>query len=134
MTTTTSKTAKPQNLWADADEIQGSEPRDKNTLIGVPFLITRIDYGSKSSRGYAMVTVQAQDTKGAEFYFTDASTGVRDELTQYLVGKGIEIDWEAGSYDVKLACRKGLRKQEYETEVRPDVFRDSYTFYIAKGE
>lgn len=131
--TTTAKAAKtaPTGLWADADVIAGNEPVDKATLIGKPFLINRIDYGTSSRSQYGMVTVNAVDKAGKEFYFTDASTGVRDQLTKYLTEvKKVDVDWTAGSYEVKLACFGGLRASTYETEVRPDTYREAKTYYI----
>lgn len=131
MTTTKITKPAPAGLWADADVIAGNEPVDKATLIGKPFLITRIDYGTSSRSQYGMVTVNAVDKAGKEFYFTDASTGVRDQLTKYLTEvKSVDVDWTAGSYDVKLACHGGLRVSTYEVETRPDTYRDAKTYYI----
>lgn len=131
---TTTKITKPApaaGLWADADVIAGNEPVDKATLIGKPFLITRIDYGTSAQSSYGMVTVNAADKAGKEFYFTDSSTGVRNQLAKYLTEvKGVEVDWTAGSYDVKVACHGGLRVSAYETEARPGVYRDARTYYI----
>lgn len=131
MTTKTTKPTPAAGLWTDADVIAGNEPVDKATLIGKPFLITRIDYGTSARSSYGMVTVNAVDKAGKEFYFTDASTGVRDQLTKYLTEvKAVDVNWTAGSYNVKLACHGGLRVSTYEVETRPDNYREARTFYI----
>lgn len=81
---------------------------DKNTLVGVPFLIVKFDFGvsSKNERRYVNAWVITQD--GRKLKIFDQSTGILDQLTTYSA--------KSGKY-TGVACKHGLNKSEYTIEV-----------------
>lgn len=118
-----------KTTWdSDADILEGEEPIDKAELIGVPFLITRVDF-SHTER-YSKAEVFAQTEDGKEFYFVDGSTGVRVQLIKYIEDRfAVAVDEEAGSYDMRLLIFKGLRVSKY----LRDNGAPAQTYYLRAG-
>lgn len=112
----------------DFDVLEGFEPTDKAELVGVPFGITAVRYRTNESH-VQFVDVEIVNADGEEKTFSDSSSGVRDQLTQYLHGKGLQtggtIDWQ----EIKLFVPNGLRCSNYEVKVEGQT-KAAKTYYL----
>lgn len=120
--------------WATEEVFDsGVERRNKELLLGAPFLITGLEFASGKNGPY--VGVEAVDTNGEVFSFADGSTGVYKQLIGHLVAKGVLPEGttkdnppEPASFgNVRLVIKRGLRKSEYEA----DNGKPAVTYYIA---
>ncbi|MBX8644805.1 MAG: hypothetical protein KIY12_08825 [Thermoplasmata archaeon] len=106
----------------EAEEFGGGVPRlDKNSLVGVPFVIVDIKRleSDKFGREYFFCHVVTED--GREGYFTDGGVGIPETLNQFIDKTG-----QLGG----LVCRNGLSRSSYDADSesgRPA----GVTYYIA---
>lgn len=102
------------SAWgADVELLDGVEIVDKAELVGKPFLITQVwlDMGSNEVL-YLYVNGVHQD--GSTFTFNDSSTtGVKAQMLQHLVSKGIDLQ-PGAVQDVKIVIPRGLRVSVYD--------------------
>ncbi len=121
--------------WANEEVFDsGVERRNKELLLGTPFLITSLEFANGKSAPF--VGVDAVDTNGEAFSFADGSSGVYRQLIGHLVTKGVLPEGTDGVKvfpepatlsNVRLVIKRGLRKSEYEApNGKPAV-----TYYIA---
>lgn len=71
------------------DEVSGSDLTDKEALIGVPFVITRVVFRAGDYQDTEYVSVEATARSLGQVVFNDGSTGIRRQLLSYLLSKGI---------------------------------------------
>lgn len=103
----------PQS-WADADQIEGLDLVDKDTLVDVPFLITGCAFKVVENKRYCYVDVEL--VTGDRIMFQDSSsTGIQFQLINYLKSKELDhvIDTEE-PVNFRLVAPKGLRVSEYD--------------------
>jgi hypothetical protein len=118
-------------VWGTNVEIlTGVDLIDKAELIGVPFLITEVEFKpNKDGIEYAWVT--AMDKDGKIFQFNDStSTGIRAQLIQYLKDRGQEgiVDTHEKT-PMSLAILNGLRRSNYTVKVMGKD-KASRTYYL----
>lgn len=109
------------------DVIEGFDPIDKAELVGKPFGVTGVRFRT-NERSIAFAEVEIVTADGEPAAFQDASTGVRDQLANYLSSKGLAISPEWA--DVRLFVPRGLRVSTY--DVTDDRGRDKQakTYYL----
>ena len=92
----------------EAEEFGGGVPKlDKNSLVGVPFVIVEIKRRNSDKFGgeYFFCRVVTQD--GREGFFTDGGVGIPETLNQFIDKTG-----QLGG----LVCRNGLSRSSYEAD------------------
>lgn len=89
---------------------------DKDTLLGVPFLIADVKFHSGDFGDYAAVLAVKLD--GTRVVFTDGSSGIYRQL--------VALEEQLGGRMSGIACRSGLRRSDYEKDGRA-----ARTYYIA---
>lgn len=118
--------------------LTGYDIEEKETLIGVPFLITKVQF-RENDRQVHMVDVTAMRGDGTVFMFNDSSgKGVKGQLIRRLSEMG--QDAAAAVLDfrpvpLRLACLGGLRVSEYMVDVADDrtgrfSSQPSKTYYL----
>jgi hypothetical protein len=122
--------------WADAEELAGYDLIDKYELIGVPFMIRAVRFET-NKRGINFVYVDAERADGSAITFNDSSTGVRQDVVNYLTEKGKEAAIDTGERTpVAILVRRGLRVSEFETPVQErgrEVMKKARVFYLTKS-
>lgn len=90
--------------------------KDKNLLVGVPFLILDWHFivDEKTQREY--VNVLVMNGQGEKARFNDGSTGIYSQLKK--------VTEEYGK--VAISCKFGLRKSEYDKDGQPAT-----TYYLS---
>lgn len=100
---------------------------DKDTLIGVPFMIcdVRVSWSTKFDNPF--VNILALTKENEKVVINDGSTGIMEQMLHML---------NKSKRKAGIMCENGLRKSEYEVEVY-DAFKDetktiqAATYYIA---
>lgn len=99
--------------WNDAEVIEGVDLVDKAELLGMPFLITSVEF-TENAQGVNFVYVSAENVDGNRFQFNDSSTGVRQQVAHKLTQLGRDAVIESGGQvDLRLIVPRGLRVSEY---------------------
>lgn len=122
---------KPASTDAQAfegfDTLEGFSPVDKAELVGVPFGITGVRL-RENERKVAFYEVEIVTLNGEQMGFQDSSTGVRDQLAQYLADKKLKVgaEWT----DIKLFVPNGLRVSSYEVHDEQGKAKQAKTYYL----
>jgi hypothetical protein len=134
-TPATSEVNFPAAWGTDVEEFTGRDLTDKKELIGQPFLVLGVEIERNERRGYDVAYVSAMDTKGTEFQFSDSSTtGVKVQLQEMLVTKGMDPAPGAGFQRLKVAVMKGLRVSEFDFDEEKNGktrTRDAKVYYLS---
>lgn len=118
------------NTPEGADVLDGFEPIDKAALVGKPFLATGVRF-RKNERDIVFAEVEITQGEGAEpESLQDSSTGVRDQLSAYLVNKGIKFEVGGDWVDIKLYAPRGLRVSEYGVRDAAGRTKQAKTYYL----
>ena len=129
------------SAWANAEVVTGLDLIDKAELVGVPFLMTGVQY-KVNERGVSFVYVDAENVRGDRFTFNDSSTGVRQQITGMLADRGKDHAIDSGEYVsfVTVSCPgvvapRGLRVSNYEVQDPRDPRRSkaARTFYLTSN-
>lgn len=127
--------------------VEGRTLRDKETLIGVPHIITAVSFrpvDAKNKRDF--VSVEATDVTDMAIVYNDGGTGIRRQIVGYLQAQGQlpqDMDPDSmiatngaesvtfelsndGSGIPTLAAPRGLRVSDYVSEFGP-----AQTYYLA---
>ena len=94
--------------------------KDKDRLVGVPFIICDWKFIVDGDSGNTYVNVLIMSPQGEKARFNDGSTGVYAQLREISEQFGV----------VGIQVKNGLRKSEYDKEVDGKVTR-AKTYYIS---
>lgn len=99
--------------------------KDKDTLVGVPFIVAKVRFNDGTMGKFASVCCFLED--GRKVIFNDgSSTGVMAQLKNWT---------EKNNRDTGIVCAKGLRRSDYfyeeEQEDGTTVKRPAKTYYLA---
>lgn len=116
-------------MGGDVIEFEGSPYKvvDKDTLVGVPFMIVDIRFSWSEKFDSPFCNVLALTKDNERVVINDGSTGIMEQMKHHLQ----KTKRKSG-----IICEGGLRKSEYTTEVY-DAFKDetkeiqATTYYIA---
>lgn len=89
---------------------------EKDTLVGVPFIIVETKWHEGDFGAYAAVLAITKDNR--RVVFTDGSTGIYAQLQR--------LQEMTGGRLAGIACRNGLRRSDYEHNGR-----SARTYYLA---
>ena len=112
------------NAWGNSPQLDGLDVIDKQQLIGEPFRITGLSFRHSTTNQALMVEVDGERVDGSTFSFNDSSTGVKEQIIQFLqrIDKGYMVDQEGEYFALpdaeKLVVPNGLRVSEYEVEIK----------------
>ena len=96
------------------------ESKDKERLVGVPFLLLSWRF-AKGNVG-EFVSAHLVTTHNEKFIINDGSTGIMQQLA----------DLTKSGVNGGIACKRGLRKSEYEyTDPKTGEVSNAVTYYIA---
>lgn len=126
--TQTSSQALPE-AFAGFDTIEGFDPIDKATLVGQPFGITGVRFRT-NDRSVVFAEVEVVDANGAQYGLNDSSTGIRQQLSDYLAAKGLPVSGNTEWQDVQLYVPRGLRVSEYEVQDERGRAKQAKTYYL----
>jgi hypothetical protein len=98
--------------WANADQLDGYDFVNKGELIGSPFKINSAEF-YHNANGVHFVNIEAEDIARKPFAFNDSSTGVRQQLLDYLTTRLGHEPGEGIVYPMDLVAPQGLRTSEY---------------------
>ncbi len=130
VTISTAKNTQANGAPEGADVLDGFEPIDKAALVGKPFLITGVRF-RENERDIVFAEVEITQGEGAEpESLQDSSTGVRDQLSAYLVNKGVKFEIGGDWVDVSLYAPRGLRVSEYEVHDAAGRAKQAKTYYL----
>lgn len=121
----------PGAVVRDSVDYSGGEVVEKDTLVGIPFVV--LDWRVSSSDAYERIVdgvitssefiiVQVGTSDGQRLLFTDGGVGIRPILEQFTEDTGSR----AG-----LLVRHGLRRSEYSKKMDDGTSRDAVTFYLS---
>ncbi len=134
VTTTAGDVTEVPDAWGSEpiDDFNGHNLTDKADLIGVPFLIIGAEIEQNPGKDYAVAYVYALDVNGTEFEFSDASTGVREQVRNILSEKGLNAAPGAGFQKLRTRIMGGLRASELSvTHQSTGKRRTATTYYLA---
>ena len=123
--------------WNDAEYLPGYDLVDKRELADIPFRIFGI-YFKTNDQGVNFVYVEAERVDGTRFAFNDSSTGVRQQLAEYVAETNREAVIDTGErVPMNMVAPRGLRFSEFEVEVTNKVtqkaeMRKAKTFYLTR--
>lgn len=116
-------------VFQDFDVIEGFDPVDKATLVGVPFGITAVRFRT-SERSVVFAEVEIINADGEPAAMIDSSSGVRDQLRVYMHGKNMDVSATTEWQDVRLFVPNGLRVSEYEVKDERGQDKHAKTYYL----
>lgn len=122
--------------WAEVESFAGHNPTDKADLIDVPFMILGAEIERNDNRNYDTMWVYAIDRNGNEFEFSDASSGIREQVRGILIEKGLSPTPGEGFQSFKMVVPRGLRVSEFKAAVTDDngnptgKTRTASTYYL----
>ena len=119
-------------LLATADTFDGIDITDKATLVGVPFIVTKVwfETGSRNVE-YVYLDVALRD--GSMVTINDSSTtGVKSQMREYLGNLG-KNPANGDVTDVTLYIPGGLRKNEYEVTDDSGKKKVARTYYMTRS-
>lgn len=118
------------NPFDGFDVLEGFNPIDKAELVGKPFGITGVRY-RRNERQVEFVEVEIITLDGEQLGFQDASTGVRDQVTKYLIDHKLAPSTDGTTWtDVKLYVPNGLRVSTYEVHDDNGRAKQAKTYYL----
>lgn len=96
--------------------------KEKDQLVGVPFLILMMSFNSseKFGEGGEFVSLHVITEKGDKWIVNDGSTGIMDQCKRYA---------KAG-HSAGLIFREGLTRSDYEKEVDGKTIKAT-TYYLS---
>lgn len=120
--------------WATAEMIDGFDLVDKAELVGMPFLITGCNFQMNKDE-VSFVYVDGERPDGTTFTFNDSSSGVRKQMVEHLVSKGLDHIVDSGEFaELSLVIPRGLRFSEFEVagvvDRRTRLPKMSKTYYL----
>ncbi len=84
----------------DLDETRTRDLVDKESLLGVPFVITSFTFRQSDMAKVEYVSVEATTKDDQRIVFNDGSTGVRRDLVNYCAARGIfEVQGDESKFD-----------------------------------
>lgn len=111
------------------DVIEGFDPIDKATLVGQPFGITGVRFRT-NDRSVVFAELEVVDAAGEQFGLSDSSTGIKQQIAEYMESKGLSVSGNTDWQDVKLFVPRGLRVSEYEVNDGPAKGKKAKTYYL----
>jgi hypothetical protein len=111
------------------DVIEGFDPQDKASLVGVPFGITGVRF-RKNDRDVVFAEIEAVDAHGEMISIQDSSSGIRDQLSRYLASQGQKAEVGEAWADIKLFVPRGLRVSTYEVHDVAGKTKQAKTYYL----
>lgn len=123
-----SATEAAAQAFAGFDTIEGFNPIDKAELVGTPFGVTGVRF-RENERKIAFAELEIVTADGEVLGFQDSSTGVRDQIRDYLNGKKTKAGAD-GWHDVKLFVPAGLRVSKYDVTDEHGRTKTAKTYYL----
>jgi hypothetical protein len=121
--------------WGDAEDFgaSGNLIEEKSVLVKMPFLIGNVKFNDGDFGPFVSLT--CVDAANVEFILNDGSTGIYAQIVEKLhnaglLSKDIEAP-EIGEWDVRWACKRGLRVSKYSYTDDKGKERPAETYYIA---
>ena len=111
------------------ETIEGFDPIDKATLVGQPFGITGVRFRT-NERQVVFAEVEIVTATGEQFGLNDSSTGIRQQLSDYMAGKGLTVSGNTDWQDIKLFVPRGLRVSEYTVQDERGKDKTAKTYYL----
>jgi hypothetical protein len=118
-------------LFQAFDQLEGLDIADKATLVAKPFGITAVRFRT-NDREVVFAEAEVVTVDGELCAISDSSTGIKDQLTGYLLSKslmtegaGLPAEW----VDVKLFVPRGLRVSVYDVQVGSQT-KPAKTYYL----
>lgn len=123
----TSATEAAAQAFAGFDTIEGFNPIDKAELVGVPFGVTGVRF-RENDRKVTFAELEIITADGEVLGFQDSSTGVRDQIRDYLVTikKTAGVEW----VDLNLFVPAGLRVSAYDVVNELGQTKKAKTYYL----
>ncbi len=73
----------------EQEEVLGAALTEKEDLLSVPFIITRLTFRTSDKSEAEYVSVEATTVKNEHVVFNDGSTGIRRQLVLWAMDKAI---------------------------------------------
>lgn len=109
-------------IISSADLGDGFAIKEKKDLIGIQMMLLEWEQGKNVSKGEGFIIVRAVTVNNDKVIFTDGSTGIWRQLTQFTEQTGRT----SGMY-----AQEGLRVSRYTFTDETGKEKDAETYYIA---